>query len=297
MDSSDLTELIKVGKSKWVGLSLQTQITWQLTKLTSNVMPFSFYRCEMSGFDVRSFGNGVSFNAINAIQKAFCEAWERICLFHFCPGESSDGAAAGLTREDAARRSNEEKIERAVMLECWRRQEGWIPYQPSSMRVTLFSHIFALQGWRINFFNLFSNAGLVRACLFRHPQFGAAFDCAYVSTLTTDKDVDLKLVLSNLRVVYLPKSEALKTLPNCAGPDEHRRYYQDPSHLSAFDFLEARSENASLILENLREVKTDVLVDESNFPAVCRTTHPTWPKLTWGTQSIQGKNPWPHPLA
>lgn len=295
MTSDQLASLIRRRNDRYKELPGQPTIEWKLTHIRSKLMPFVFLKCEMTGFETSSAGYGVSFEPQLAATKAFCEAWERLCVRKFCPGVSSDGFAAGLNCVDAAKRSREEKIERAVMLTAWREQSGWEQLSVSGLKTKWLGYIFRLKGWKTHFYRLRSNVGTVHACVLTHSQKGAIFDCTFSAS---EDEWEEKLFLSTLRTVFLPDEESLSSLENEAQPSAHRRFYRNPTHLEAFEFLKNKNEPLSnIVLPQPERLETTVIVTESNFPAVCRATHPTWPTLTWGKQSIQGKNPWPHPLA
>jgi hypothetical protein len=295
MNDQALISLITSGSASCRITDDNETISWSMVKLRSRIMPFNFYQCNMAGFGQISSGFSASFNETDAAKKSFCEAWERLCQQHFFTGVCSDGFAAGSTVEDAFIRSRNEKIERSVMLTCWQEQKGWQKIKFTSKRVRALGLVYGILGWKIELFRLQSNVGNVLACIFRHDENGAIFDSSFEGERNQTEE---NIFLSNLRSIYSSSDRAYDGFSEHASPSDHRQFYRSPKNLNAFHFLDGNLDsNNQVVLQGADELNTKVVVAESNFPAVCYTTHPWWPKLSWGMQSIKGKNPWPHPLA
>lgn len=297
MKKSELTELINRRYATW--FETNELLTWNMSQFAHPLLPFRLYGCRMSGFGSTSVGYGTSWNGDEAAHKSFAEAWERLWLVRRNLTQrdgqqfTSNGFAAGLTAKDAIESSRQEAIERAVLLKAWTEKAGWLKSRCYSMRSYPLAIYLNLSGWTVSFFTLRSNIGFVRACLLRHSSKGAFFDSSFATSFAS---ADQKLLLSVFKNVLLEKPKDSGELPEIGGPGDHEIFYSSPNNLAAFDFLNCDLDTTEIFLENPEGLETELISDEVGFPAVARSSHPSWIKLSWGKHSIKGKNPWPHPL-
>jgi hypothetical protein len=296
----DLNFLL-TGKSHWADhAGKRTLITWELLKHSSKFFPFYFYECKMNGFDQTSFGYSADKVETAAIQKAFAEAWERIWLIHLNKSDpkfseilNSNGFAAGKTEAMAIKKAKEELIERAVLIEAWQQQRGWNKINIKSFSNKLLAIGLYLKGWKTFIFEINSNAGTVSTCFILHKKFGAIFDSCFKA-----EDAEEKLLTSVIKNSFFQKAENYPDLPEKGSPESHRQFYSNPVNLKAFDFLMSnKSKIDSIYLQDLDKLFASLIVSADVFPAVAKAYNNSWAELSWGKQSIKGKNPWPHPLA
>ncbi len=274
-------------------------ITWKMKRYTAFDFPLKFFECKMQGFETEVSGYAVADKTEIATKKAFAEAWERL-WFHKQSKESKEisntsGFAAGSTNEMAQQNAKEELIERAVLMRAWQSQAGWQKGKFSTLKCKYIQFALYLKGWSIEVYDLDSSQGTVKCLFAKHTKLGLIFDSCFAN----DKSqCEKKLLYSILKNIYLPKLEPLERLAEYAKPLDHARFYADPENLPAFNFLKSK-ENvpAYFELENPELLQTTLLYKAGNFPAVALCQHPSWPKISWGRASIQGKNPCPHPLA
>lgn len=285
-------EFLALKKSDFESLGEQASIQWEFSAYKS---PFQMHiiSCEMTGFSKNSKGTGVHWDKSKAIVLAFAEAWERLWYLKEVSviEKSTSGMAAGSTLQMAQKNASEELIERVVLLSAWREQKGWRKGSGLSMKEHLLLIALRLQGWRIDFFDLSSDIGDVRVILGRHAERGALFDSCFKGVGTAEK-----LLLSFLRMMLVPVSRDINEFPEQGSPIDHLRFYANPKHLEAFEFIET-VDPKPIEIGGLESLEVVSLVEPSQFPAVARASNKAWPKLTWGKSSIQGNNPWPHPLA
>lgn len=301
MNNIEFRNLITQRHAIWPN-SDDAQLIWKFTEYRNPLMPFRVFGCEMNGFGLTSIGYGTSWNRDEAIDKAFGEAWERLWLLKFNrsrPHEvpvTSSGFAAGLNLEESARAARQEKIERAVLLFAWSEKFGWSKSHCHSLRSYPLIAYLKLIGWTTNFFLLQSNMGAVRACLLRHKSKGAFFDSAFAQNFSNS---DEKLILSVVKNVLAMKPTDAQNFPDVGVPLDHEIFYSLPSNLEAFEFLDSVSSRpeTKIELQSPQLLIAEAVVNEPRFPAVSRASHPDWPELSWGRQSIRGANRWPHPLA
>ena len=156
-------------------------------------------------------------------------------------------------------------------------------------------------GWQIRLFELRSNAGLVLCYFATHPKNGLAFDATSIcqsEDRASYAKAERDLLESVQRWIAIkPNQQPLSELAEKGTPIDHWRFYNDPSHNLAIDFL-GEPQTSSVTLPSADSVRTVVVTEATDhFPAVAVSYHPDWPSLRWGRRSIEGKNPWPHPLA
>jgi len=261
--------------------------------------PLRLFECKMQAFGLQTIGYAVDSDNEAALIKSFAEAWERIWFSKLVKQEhgpkNSNGFAAGSTNEMALENAEQELIERAMLLKAWQTQVGWNKTSLSSFKLKMIQFALWLKGWRLQVFDLNSNLGQVKCFFASHSDRGLIFDSCFVKTR---KESEIKGVYSILKCIALPKITKMDELPAKAKPVDHARFYANPGNLKAIEFLNLQiKKDTTIELENPELINQKLLHEAGEFPAVALCQHPTWPKLSWGTNSIQGANPWPHPLA
>ena len=234
-----------------------------------------------------------------AMKKAFAEAWERLWFLKQNKTEpelsNTSGFAAGEDSKMAITNAKHELIERAVLMSAWQNQIGWRSVKFSSFKTKFTQFALFLKGWRLEIYDLDSSEGIVKCLFAKHTHYGFIFDSCYVVKKIPSEQ---KLIYSILKNIFLPRLAPIENLSETAQPIEHARFYSDPKNLSVLDFLKsAKDSEFKFQLENPDLIQARLLHEAGTFPAVAFCQHPTWPKISWGRSSIQGKNPWPHPLA
>ena len=294
---------LNLGQYCWTDSSApRTNISWKLTQLRTRYLPIFLYQCKIEGWGLQAFGFGAARSKLEAAQKSYAEAWERLWInylshtdVNFYDVKNSNGFAAGLSNQMAIDNSKSELIERSVVLEAWAEQSGWSILRPMSLKNRLINFGFKIQGWRHDLFKVSSNAGPVLVSLLRNDEKGAIFDATFGGSLY---DCEVRLFLSALKNSYFHKATWTEDIPFEGIPEDHRKYYSNPNHLAAFDFLNQKnSPSTEVILPHLDKVRTTVIVKAGPFPAVAYSSHPSWPSLSWGKNSTRGLNTWPHPIA
>jgi hypothetical protein len=265
----------------------------------------SLIRCEVTWEGCVGVGYGDALIASRAREKARGEAWERLWLARIAQSQegtlSSNGFAAGKTAHDAQVSARMELIERAALLEAWTAPKRWQPVAVSLSTSPLKMALLRALGWHFEAFQILDQDGIrVLAGLLTHSSRGAVFD----TSAGFDRAGPLRKLLSSLlRQALLSTSRieqehfTLETLPDKADPAAHASFYLNPRHLEAFDLIRKSQDLPSCTLSHIERIQTQMLPTPPGAPFVARATHPDWPALTWGKQSIQGTNPYPHPLA
>lgn len=277
----------------------QNNVTWQQKQFSSWEFPLHFFECKIQGFGYTANGYAVDSDAHKAMTKAFAEAWERLWFYKTNATNkeisSTSGFAAGASNEMAIQNAREELIERAILLKAWSSQSGWRKSKIKLFKSKYIQFALILKGWQLELFEIHSNLGEVKCLFAKHRDRGLIFDSCYSNE---GKTSEIKILNSILKNIFLPRLTPLKTLNEKALPVDHARYYCDPTNLKAFEFLKKQTHNKFVFeLESPDLIETTILHQAGDLPAVAYCQHPTWPKISWGTSSIQGKNPWPHPLA
>lgn len=281
-------------------------ITWSFKQLTLPGVPLCYVECSIGGFGHETTGLGDGFTFKTAATRALAEAWERLWMLRESATtrpeiDSSNGFAAGRTVAHAQAAARGELVERATLLEAWRTRRGWAVHRAQSLMTAIFRGWLETKGWSLALFALRATDGcLVVAGLARHPELGAAFDTKYAAAGDLDA-AERGLARSLARTVTVQALRAPPrgwSLPERAEPEDHQIFYRDPAHLEAFAFLSfdaARAPLPAIPSDDAVEVVT--LCDASVLPAVALARHPAWAAPVWGRASIEGENPWPHPLA
>jgi hypothetical protein len=290
------------GSEVWIspdGISIP--VKWKFTRYKSLFMGFHAYSCELEALGLSALGLGSAESPLIAARKAFAESWERFWMLKESNDQnkiiSSNGFAAGATNAQSMRNSRIELVERKIFLDAWKSMQGWRRSSFDKLKHKLLLLNLRARGWDTYLFEISSNLGNLMACLAVHPNHGAAFDIALSGI---SNDVDLSLLRAVSLSTYALKNQAFAELPNNGRPEDHARFYSQPIHLKAFDFLlkpSSESTFTDLEISNSDSIITKQIVHAGNFPAVAKSYHPTWEPLSWGKVSIKGKNPWPHPLA
>ena len=115
--------------------------------------------------------------------------------------------------------------------------------------------------------------------------------------------IEQKLITSLSKMVQI--HEQIKpnknfNFPLDGDPLDQMRFYRNVENLKALDFLTHENISSDQLIELPchDQTKSKIIFEGSKtLPAVCFSYNEKWPKLTWGKNSIVGKNPWPHPLA
>ena len=294
-----------------------TPISWQFERVPLGDLGFAFVVCRLEAGGSRAEGQGYALGAGAAMRQAFAEAWERLWVLRAAQGlvpeigpvTSSNGFAAGATDAAAQTAARAELIERALLLAAWRSRSGWRPTGPTGIAATLLAKVLRGHGWNLRLFRLNGGSlGAVLAGLACHGELGAVFDTVYLGDSREHSKGAAKLLRSLLRSALLIESDEGDswTLPAFGKPEDHARFYRRSENLQAFAFLASSKSAAGILtLPNPEELRTKLLFPAGVMPAVAVASHPSWPPLTWGQQSVgwqdddsqKGGNPWPHPLA
>ncbi len=181
---------------------------------------------------------------------------------------------------------------------------GW-NHLPQPWYVRPFVNEVENNGWQIDYFLIrYAQLGNVLAILARHNVFGALFDVRYIDYKNPGFSDYFKITHPIIYNANL-STEIESTLPfNVAFSDDplaHHKYYRNPAHLSAFNFLDAVKKSC-LISEisdstSIRDFQYETYKYSRQLPVVVRAINPGWTDFQWGTQSILGENKWLHPLA
>lgn len=278
-------------------------IEWEFRQYTDPLLPFSFYECRMRGLGHQVEGYGVARDQIDAVKKSFAEAWERLWFKKVASSEnskelsieSSTGFAAGINATEASASAKGELIERVVMLTAWTNQVGWAVASAQSLRNLTLILAFRFKGWRIRLYDIQSNVGIVKACLAMHKSYGCIFDTSFVYD---NANAEYKVLQSVVKNIFFQNKSDYHDLPFIGNPEDHRLFYANTENSQAFDFLlNPKDDENTVILSDDDKIEICLLHDVGDFPAVAYAKNKFWPQVTWGKQSIQGLNKWPHPLA
>ncbi len=277
----------------------QSQITWGFSRKRLPLFR-SLVQCSMSGFGLTALGFAEGFSVQAALAKGFTEAWERLWYQRVkskqiglpFPVSSTNGFAAGPSSEFARIRSRLELIERAVIQTLWSERIP-APLIDTPPDITLTKLRLARRGWKVTVRQVDSlTLGVVLLGIAKHESHGIVFDSVHVDSC---QRAHQRLLFSLERMIHADIAP-LDVLPSVAGPLEHAAFYRNTNNASAFAFLEG-SGGGSVELNKPNALESIVLTSAGRFPSVVVSYHPDWPKLSWGTQSIYGKNIWPHPIA
>ena len=292
-------------------------VYWHFERIHLGHLGFAYVICHLHTAEMNTEGQGYALSAGAAMRQAFAEAWERLFVLLGAEGlvdgikrvTSSNGFAAGATDEDAKVAARGELIERAILLTAWRSRRGWHPVNITSFAASFLKTILRGQGWTLNLFRLDgSGLGSVLAGLARHEEKGAVFDTVYLPRETHSAGAESKLLRSLLRSTLFASGSCniQPSLPVVGKPEDHAYFYRQTANNVAFAFLNSLESSAEPInLANPDDVQTTLLNPAGPMPAVAVASHPSWPTLSWGLQSLasygcgteKGVNPWPHPLA
>lgn len=282
-------------------------VHWRFTELTIPKIPMAFVECRLTFAGVEAVGLGDSVFFKKAAIKALAEAWERAWMRKLYEGgrveiKSSNGFAAGRTAQDAVMSARAECAERAIFLSAWEQQRGWQGVSCKGVAANLLLSFLSQRAWKTSFYRIDGGStGQVVAGLSVHPEFGAVFDTKFAGSVA-DASCFKGLVRSLLRMAIVQERIGVDktfTLAESAAPFDHMKFYRDPEHLKAFDFLRGIDATQSLDFDSGEKGRTncEILCDVSELPAVAYAYNNQWPMLQWGTKAIRGKNNWPHPLA
>lgn len=286
----------------------QEMIAWKFSQIQYWKSPLSFVSCTMNSLGIEAKGFGDSFLTKNSMIQAFAEAWERLWMSFLTKNKpagfpevySSNGLAAGKTGELALIHSRYELIERTLFLIAWRNQCGWAPYKIRGSLSKALNMFLENQGWQTQFYRICDNAlGAILAGFAQHSKNGVVCDTVFVHH--SPKSAELKLLRSLMRGLLrkLDISEVRNfEMPERGKPEDHAIYYSRPENGEAFAFLNLPKCHTRIVeIPGDSGIISRLIVPASLFPAVAISYNPNWPELCWGRQCVQGKNPWPHPLA
>ena len=291
-----------------LGNGFKMPITWQFSEIGTARLPFHYIRCDMKLFEFETAGQGYSTSLVQAMRQALAEAWERMWLripqkihqigdFDF---SSSNGFAAGATGSTALNSARDELIERSVVLTAWQNMTGWQPARPKSLTFKLLRSALINEGWTVRLFKIEEvTFGPVLALLATHPEKGSVFDSKTIGDLPISR-CESKLIHSVFRSTFAQSKfeQDIHALPDSGGPQDQAAFYRNPLAIQAFAFLDQIEAQQGIIeLPDPQNVRQQIFFASASMPAVAVATHSQWPVLSWGKESIAGKNSWPHPLA
>lgn len=287
----------------------EENVEWHFSILPSKKIPLRFVRCDMKGMGVTSSGFGDSIFLKTSMVQAFAEAWERLWMHFLCIHElpslpaikSSNGFAAGQTVEQALKNSKSELIERAMLLEGWQNKTGWQCATLTDWKARLMRIYVGARGWKTSFYKLEDgHLGSVLVGFGEHSDLGLVCDAVFIG-FNNQKIGELKLMRSLLRCEIDDNRTNTSTewiFPEIGNPADQHRFYRDPANKKAIDFLPLEQTiTDTLNMPKIDSITSKLIIGVTQFPPVAVSFNPSWPQLVWGRQSIQGKNPWPHPLA
>lgn len=283
---------------------------WEFIHIPLAGLPFAYCKCQLFalGLEVTGFGEG--FTMKSAIIKAFCEAWERLWMkmLQTCDNNdsnrrvtSSNGFAAGSDPSSAILHSKQELVERAILLSSWTDQTGWADHKLLGIGAHALKYLFERRGWAVKTYRIKENKlGDILVAIATHPEYGTACDSVYCGQTVGQEASKLLRSLGKTIVCLetLPLEPAY-FLPDVADPVDHLKYYRNPKRQKAFDFLSKQDRSIeSVSLPHHDQVESILHFGGSAyFPAVASSYNPHWREFTWGSLSIAGSNPFPHPLA
>lgn len=277
------------------------KVSWSFTELGRSLMPFRYIECHLQVGEISARGYAESIGLKNALVKSLAEAWERFWMMKqgregFGNLLTSNGFAAGADLAHAKSRAEEELIERQWILTAWQSMSGFERVEILPLRVQLARLFFIAEGYNLRFFKVCFHGKSVLAGLATSTTEGAVFDAVF----GLEPEKFIKLSRSLLRAIVIGRSLNPTTtpyqLPEQGHPADHLRFYRCPRNLVAFDFLNARVPKSFDAFDH-RGIQVEEVYTGGLLPAVARAWHPDWIRLSWGKISIQGQNPWPHPIA
>jgi hypothetical protein len=281
------------------------KVSWSFTELRRSVPLGTTVACELRIGAERHFGYGDRLLRHQACLVSLAEAWERR-WFHAIGGSldlaSTNGFAAGPTDDEAIARSQDELLDRSLMLTAWRSMTGWTPWRPRSAASRILKSVLAARGWHVRLFTISEpDLGVSTLAAFAfHELYGLAFDSVPVRRgMPRDCHVTKALVaLSRVIEQQMRTKPPLGyCFPEVGGPEDHRFFYADGANArSVWEFLPTLKPGV-VTLEKAAPAESVILFPAGHLPAVAVTTNRAWPTLSWGRASVQGANPWPHPLA
>lgn len=288
-------------------------VTWTYTRIASPELPIFYYKCSLkiSGQKV-SEGFAVGWSPFRVLKLSLAEAWERYWAERYSKlvttelprFTSSNGFAAGENAESSIKAAREELIERYIFLESWKNQSGWKKVEIQGFLAKAVESALRNKGWELTLFALETlENNKVLAGKVTHSVFGLAFDTIYIgldSNRSAYRAREFKLILSLLKSTAFRvglKIDSAFVLPEKGQPNDHAAFYSNSENSRAFDLLSAGTEICAFGCDENDSIRTSLIVDVTQMPAVAVAFNLSWGDLTWGRQSIRGKNLWPHPLA
>ncbi len=279
-------------------------IEFKFSKIYSNAANY-FVTCELGGLGETATGYGDYFLMHHAMRQAFAESWEWLQLKLIGKTrnkiQNSNGFAAGRTLSEAKRKSQEELIERSVFLKAWQDQSGFKLVKPKGIRNWFLLKNIKSKNWDVHFYRIKEKSlGNVLCILSHHEKFGSHIDSTFVGPKISPQHFQ-KLIRSLSRNITLTFrheffSDPNFQLPQKAKPIDQAKFYAQVKNKTAFAFLKNCNDEV-IELGHYDQVQTEIIFHGTELlPSVAYSFNSHWPKLSWGLDSIQGKNPWPHPL-
>jgi hypothetical protein len=282
------------------------QITSVIKKIPLEFKWLQFFKCELDDGVDKAVGYGHSFLSRRAARKAHSEAWERLYFQKLKTKNlqvtSTNGFAAHSNTKEAIEISQQELLERYILLKAWSEKKGWRSYQSTSTFSRVLELQFARKGWKVKFYSIYAQTDKSMFCILtalaQNEKHGTVFDCAFLN-YKKPKSIELKILQSlakNICYIETFPPDPNFNFKNSTEPTSHSEFYRDPKNNEAFAFLEQDSAEV-LNIDHYDKIESEILHDLPNSPKVVRSSNTFWPKLTWGINSISGINPYPHPLA
>lgn len=298
-------------KCPFTGESLK--LKWEFNNLNTSFIPLFLVECQITdNTGMYSKGYGDVFNPFEARLISFYEAFERYILVRKLTLDndfntkvfSSNGVAAGKNEIEAIDSSKNELIERKAVIDAWTSKSGWSKYVYKSKFVDIIKFFLETMDWNLNFYAIHVNSGFVLTSVLSNLKNGFLFDSKYVPK-SKEVFVEKKLTTSMLKLYSMAinrkrNNDIISELPETGGPEDHFNYYLNSQNLDAISFLENIEvlTKGTLFLDDVDKIESVILFRGNELlPSVAISMNKSWLPLLWGSQSIKGRNSWPHPIA
>lgn len=291
------------------GRDTPATVQWQFTELRRRLPLGATVACKMTVDGEAVAGYGDRLLRHGACVVAFAEAWERFHLDHVTaevlqdapPPSSSNGVAAGPTDAAALEWARRELVDRTLFLSAWQTMTGLNPIERTGFAASALAAMISSQGWTPRLYAV-SSPDVPETCIAAfafHPTFGLAFDSLATGPWEHPATATRRAMALLLRVVdYRTRIHAPGfELPIDGGPEDHARFYTDPGRAAEVRDLLGAFRPGQVRLATPGATRSVLLWSAGEFPAVAYAYNKSWPRLLWGRRSIEGTNPWPHPLA
>jgi len=276
-------------------LKLLAEVPAEFKSFKSLLPGLKIYTAIVKNNEIEVEGHSESYKKSSGLIRSYFEALERLALFKPSDLRSSNGVGAGATLDFAKKSAIQELIERHLLLTAWESKNSWVSHELKSLWVKINVSYLRKLGWRLKFYRILTDSGVMLCGLSQHVQEGSVFDCVFSLETQKISFLERKLLFSITRMLSIPM-KAISDLSEASRLIDHMRYYRNPQRNSVFDFIKNSEKKVISVKTLVPNIECKLLNKHLSLAYVVHAKSAQMLEFKWGLKSLGSNNCFPHPL-